>query len=227
MQQIKHIFFDLDHTLWDFEKNSELTFKQIFKEQKVDINFDEFMRVYSPINVDYWKLFREEKISKETLRYKRLKDTFDKLNYKASDTFINQTAKDYLAYLPNYNNLIEGAIEILEYLHPKYSLHIITNGFKEIQSKKIKASNITKYFDIIVTSESVGVKKPNLKVFEFALQKAATTAKECVMIGDSYEADIMGAFNAGVLPIHLNSEQKSDTKGIVSIKSLIELKQYL
>lgn len=227
MQHIKHIFFDLDHTLWDFEKNSELAFKQIFKEQQIDLDFDEFMGVYSPINFDYWRLFREEKVSKSDLRYGRLKDTFDTFNYSVSDTFINKMADNYLAYLPNYNHLIDGTIELLDYLTLKYELHIITNGFKEVQNKKIKESNIAKYFNVIVTSESVGVKKPNPKVFEFALEKAKAKPEESIMIGDSFEADVMGAFNVGLLPIHFDIEQKSSNNSFVSVKSLVDLKQYL
>lgn len=227
MQHIKHIFFDLDHTLWDFEKNSELAFKQIFKEQKIDLDFDEFMRVYSSINFDYWKMFREEKVTRAALKYGRLKDTFDAFKYSVSDMFINKMADDYLAYLPNSNYLIDGTIELLDYLTPKYELHIITNGFKEVQNKKIKESNIAKYFNVIVTSESVGVKKPNPKVFEFALEKAKAKPEESIMIGDSFEADIMGAFNVGLLPIHFDVEQKSSNNSFVSVKSLVDLKQYL
>lgn len=227
MENIQHIFFDLDHTLWDFDKNSELTFKQIFEEQEIDIDFTAFLKVYMPINLKYWALYREEKISKPNLRYGRLKDTFDALNYKVSDAFINQTAIDYLEYLPNYNFLIDGTVELLNYLHPKYKLHIITNGFKEVQNKKMKESKIKDYFDVIVTSESVGLKKPNSKVFEFALEQAKAKPEESIMIGDSYEADVMGAFNAGILPIHFDIHQKNSNNGVLSVNSLVDLKQYL
>lgn len=228
MQHIKHIFFDLDHTLWDFDKNSELAFKQIFEEQKIALEFKDFIKTYVPINLKYWRLYREEKISKKELRYGRLKDVFDKLNFKVSDEFINQIAIDYLNYLPNYNYLIEGTIELLKYLHPKYKLHIITNGFKEVQSKKMISSGIQKYFNVIVTSESVGVKKPNPKVFKFALEKAKAKPEESVMIGDSLEADVLGSLACGIKPIYYSIEPNISTnKSITLVNKLLEIKQYL
>ncbi|WP_431164794.1 YjjG family noncanonical pyrimidine nucleotidase [Tenacibaculum halocynthiae] len=226
MTNIKHLFFDLDHTLWDFEKNSELTFKQIFKEQCITLDFTEFIKIYSPINFSYWRLYRDEKISKSSLRYKRLKDTFDALNYVITDELINLIAEDYIKYLPNFSHLFEGTIETLEYLKKQYQLHIITNGFEEVQQLKMKKSGISKYFDIIVTSESVGVKKPNPKVFEFALSEAEALPQESIMIGDSYEADIMGALNTGMNAIHF-TEEKSNGNDVTSVSSLLDLKQYL
>ncbi|WNW02945.1 YjjG family noncanonical pyrimidine nucleotidase [Tenacibaculum sp. HL-MS23] len=223
---IKHIFFDLDHTLWDFDKNSKLTFKQIIEEQGVKLNVDEFLNIYLPINLKYWKLYRDEKVSKSTLRYGRLKETFDALNYKISDDLISIISEDYIKYLPNYNHLFEGTVEVLEYLKQKYELHIITNGFEEVQNLKMQKAGIDTYFKEVITSESVGVKKPNPKVFEFALMKAETIAKEAIMIGDSYEADILGALNCGMLAIHFTNET-TPKKGVINIQSLIQLKQYL
>ncbi|PQJ22979.1 YjjG family noncanonical pyrimidine nucleotidase [Tenacibaculum sp. SG-28] len=226
MKHIKHLFFDLDHTLWDFEKNSELTFKRIFEEQHISIHFKDFIKVYSPINIRYWKLYRENEITKENLRYKRLKDTFDILNFSITDGLIHEISEAYIQYLPYFNHLFLGAEDILSYLKDKYSLHIITNGFEEVQKIKMDTSKISKYFDVIVTSESVGVKKPNPKVFEFALAQAKATPKESLMIGDSYEADILGALNVGMEAIHF-AEIDSDTNGVLRIKNLEELKQYL
>ncbi len=226
MEHIKHLFFDLDHTLWDFEKNSELTFKRIFEEQHIPIHFKEFIKVYSPINIRYWKLYRENEISKKNLRYQRLKDTFDILNFSISDDLINEISEAYIQYLPYFNHLFAGAEAILTYLQDKYSLHIITNGFEEVQKLKMDTSKISKYFDVIVTSESVGVKKPNRKVFEFALEQAKAIPQESLMIGDSYEADILGALNVGMEAIHFAAID-ADTNGVLRIKTLEELKQYL
>ena len=117
---IKHIFFDLDHTLWDFDRNSKLTFEQIFKEQSIKIQIDDFLEVYMPINLKYWRLFRENKILKKDLRYKRLKEAFDILKYDASDDLIDKISEDYIKYLPNNNYLFDGAFEILDYLVQKY-----------------------------------------------------------------------------------------------------------
>ena len=226
MLNIKHIFFDLDHTLWDFDKNSKLTFQQIFDEQKINVTIDEFLKVYMPINLKYWRLYREDKIEKEELRYKRLKDTFTELNFNASDTLIHKISEDYIHYLPNYNHLIEGTIEVLEYLQGNYKLHIITNGFEEVQNLKLEKSGIKKYFDQIITSECVGVKKPNSKIFEYAFEKANTLANESIMIGDSYEADVLGALKVKMLAIYFSLEKKQE-QGVLAISSLTELKQYL
>ena len=226
--EIKHIFFDLDHTLWDFEKNSNLTFEQLFRAHDIQLQLEDFLTEYSPINFNYWKLYREEKISKEKLRYGRLKDSFDKLSYTVSDDLINVLSREYINVLPSYNHLFDGAIELLEYLQPKYALHIITNGFEEVQDLKLEKSGIKKYFDKIVTSESVGLKKPNPKVFEFALKTANTTSESSFMIGDNLEADIIGAINCGISSIHFNlNDEKFSNKKYTSVSHLLEIKQYL
>ena len=228
MDNIKHVFFDLDHTLWDFDKNAKLSFEQIFKEQKIAVALDDFLEVYTPINFEYWKLYREEKVNKATLRYRRLKDTFDALDYTINDDLINVLSEDFIKFLPNYNHLIEGTIDVLDYLSEKYQLHIITNGFKEVQNLKLEKSNIKKYFKIVITSESVGVKKPNPKIFEYALAQVSAQPQDCIMIGDNIEADILGAFNAGILPIHLELNKNGNTKNaFAQINALKELKQYL
>ena len=226
--EIKHIFFDLDHTLWDFEKNSNLTFEQLFRAHDIQLQLEDFLTEYSPINFNYWKLYREEKISKEKLRYGRLKDSFDKLSYTISDDLINVLSREYINVLPSYNHLFDGAIELLEYLQPKYALHIITNGFEEVQDLKLEKSGIKKYFDKIITSESVGLKKPNPKVFEFALKTANTTSESSFMIGDNLEADIIGAINCGISSIHFNlHDEKFSNKKYTSVSHLLEIKQYL
>ena len=222
---VKHIFFDLDHTLWDFDKNSALTFQQIFEEQNIRIDISEFLLIYMPINLRYWKLYREDKVSKTNLRFGRLKDTFDALKFQISNDLIIKISEYYIKYLPNHNHLFEGAVEVLEYLKQKYELHIITNGFEEIQSLKMQKSGIDKFFKEVITSESVGVKKPNPKVFEFALRKAETIPEEAIMIGDSYEADILGALNCGMLAIHFTTEIKPAV-GVINIQSLLQLKEY-
>jgi len=225
---IKHIFFDLDHTLWDFEKNSDLAFQKVFDKQGIQINLSSFLEVYKPINFEYWRLYREEKVSKKELRYQRLKKSFDALNFKISDELIDIIAIEYIDFLPLFNYLFPHTFEILDYLQSKYKLHIITNGFDEIQSKKMISSKIIKYFDIIVTSESVGVKKPNPKVFMHAMELANATLENSIMIGDSIEADVLGALNIGMEAIHCNfSNITIEDENYKSINSLLELKQYL
>ncbi|MFQ3181453.1 MAG: putative hydrolase of the HAD superfamily [Polaribacter sp.] len=225
---IKHVFFDLDHTLWDFEKNSELTFEKIFKENFVTVNIDEFLAIYKPLNLKYWKLYREEKVSKEELKYSRLKNSFDAVKYKISDELIDKLADDFIENLANFNYLFDGTFELLEYLKEKYTLHIITNGFEEIQSKKMINSKIHHYFDQIITSESVGVKKPNSKVFEYALEIANAKKENSVMIGDSLEADIRGALGAGLRAIYCDfNNVKLTDEDFISVNNLLEIKEHL
>jgi len=225
--KIKHIFFDLDHTLWDFESNSAQAFDFIFNDNKVEVDLNTFLRIYTPINRKYWKLYREEKVSKPALRYKRLREAFDLLNYNISDDLINHLAIVYIDNLPNYNMLFEGTIEVLDYLSPKYEMHIITNGFEEIQTKKMEKSGIKKYFDKIITSESAGVKKPNPRIFDYALQSANAKAEHSIMIGDNYEADVQGALNMSMRAIFCNFDMQSVGENILSINHLTELKDHL
>ncbi len=227
MQQIKHIFFDLDHTLWDFEKNSAKTFSYIFKKNNLNIDTKKFLNYYKSINAHYWRLYRNDKITKEALRYGRLKDAFDIIKYKVSDSVIHMLSDEYLKYLSKFNHLFDGTFEILDYLKPKYQMHIITNGFSEVQSQKIINSKIDGYFDKIITSEQVGVKKPNPKIFEYALNIANAKASESVMIGDNWEADIMGAKDFGMHVVFCNFENHSVDESIQSVDRLVEIKKHL
>lgn len=223
-KHIKHIFFDLDHTLWDFDKNSGLTFEKIFGIHNVDINLNEFLDVYEPINFKYWKLYREEKITKPELRYGRLNDAFTKLNFSVDDRLIDVLAYDYIEYLTTFSHVFDGAHEVLEYLKDKYELHIITNGFEEAQERKMLASNLKSYFKTVTNSEMVGVKKPNPKIFNFALQTAKAIPKESIMIGDNIEADISGAINVGMDAIYFDYSKSNVETEFKSIMHLSELK---
>lgn len=225
--KINHVFFDLDHTLWDFETNSDAAYAKIFKERKIQLSIDKFLNYYKTINLKYWRLYRVDKVTKEALRYGRLKDTFDFLKFKIDDELINALADDYLEELAKFNKLFEGTHELLTYLQAKYKLHIITNGFNEVQNAKLVNSGIKKYFDQIITSELVGFKKPNPKVFEFALNKSNAKKEESVMIGDSWEADIMGAKNYGMQTIYCNFNNEIVGESILSVSNLLQIKELL
>lgn len=221
-----HLFFDLDHTLWDFDKNSALTFNKIFALNKLNINVTEFLEVYKPINLQYWRLYRSDKISKSYLRYNRLKDAFNALGLEVSDEVINTLSEDYITYLSTFTHLFDQTIEVLNYLKSKYQLHIITNGFKAIQDKKLNNSKIAHYFQTVTNSESTGVKKPNPIIFDYALQNANANPKQSIMIGDSLEADIMGAENCGMQTIWCNfNAVKSDYNGrqVHTISELVNM----
>ena len=224
---IKHVFFDLDHTLWDFDKNSGLTFKKIFELNNINIELGTFLEVYEPINLKYWKLYREERVSKPDLRYGRLKEAFDTLGVSVKDDMINHLSEAYIDYLTTFNHLFEGAIEILEYLQYKYHLHIITNGFEEAQERKMQNSKIRSYFKTVTNSEMVGVKKPNPKIFNYALNSAEANPNESIMIGDSLEADIAGAQKVGMRTIHFDYKDVHNGDGNVRVKQLKALINHL
>jgi putative hydrolase of the HAD superfamily len=224
---IKHVFFDLDHTLWDFDKNSGLTFKKMFELNNINIELGTFLKVYEPINLKYWKLYREERVSKPDLRYGRLKEAFDTLGVSVKDDMINHLSEAYIDYLTTFNHLFEGAIEILEYLQYKYHLHIITNGFEEAQQRKMQNSKIRSYFKTVTNSEMVGVKKPNPKIFNYALNSADANPNESIMIGDSLEADIAGAQKVGMRTIHFDYKDVHNGDGNVRVKQLKALINHL
>lgn len=227
MHKINHVFFDLDHTLWDFDKNSALTFQKIFNTHQVAVNLTEFLSIYEPVNLNYWKLYREERIDKTSLRYGRLKDTFDGLSYKIEDELIHILSEEYITYLTSFNHLFEGTVSILNYLQHTYHLHIITNGFEEVQNKKMTNSKIFHYFKTITNSEIAGVKKPHPLIFNFALESANAKPENSIMIGDNYEADILGALNVGLDVILFDYHKSTTANGIKKVNTLLELKQYL
>jgi len=224
---ITDVFFDLDHTLWDFDKNSGLAFERVFKKHQIAIKIEDFLPVYEPINLEYWRLFRNEKVSKQNLRRGRLVDTFKEFGKEFSIAIIDEMADSYIDELPIDNHLFEGALDILEYLSKKYSLHIITNGFEEVQYKKIKNSGIKNYFKTITTSEEVGVKKPNPVIFMKAMEKASTKSESSIMIGDSFEADVLGAENIGMQTIFYNYRNEIVPSNYLTIVSLSGLKKQL
>ncbi len=224
---ITDVFFDLDHTLWDFDKNSELTFETIFNKSHPAIETKVFIEKYVPINQECWKLYQYDKITHAELRYNRLKYSFDALDYSISDEEINTIANDYIRFLPENNHLFDGTIEVLDYLNQKYNLHIITNGFAEVQYKKINNSNIGSYFQTITNSEMAGVKKPNPIIFDYALDLAKAKKENSIMIGDSLDADVQGALDAGLDAIFFNESKIQVEQHIKQINHLLELKKYL
>jgi putative hydrolase of the HAD superfamily len=224
---ITDVFFDLDHTLWDFDKNSEMAFDRIFKNRFPEIKTQDFITHYAPINQECWKLYQHDKITHVELRYNRLKFSFDALNFAISDKNINEIANDYIEYLTDNNYLFDGAIEVLEYLKPKYKLHIITNGFANVQDKKINNALLSGYFDTITNSELAGVKKPNSIIFDYAVNVAKAQKHNSIMIGDCLDADVNGALNAGLDAIFFNDKKVVAPENIKQINHLLELKKYL
>ncbi|MDP2685815.1 MAG: YjjG family noncanonical pyrimidine nucleotidase [Aequorivita sp.] len=224
---ITDVFFDLDHTLWDFDRNSALAFKRVFKKYKIELSLRDFLKEYEPINLIYWKKFREETVTKEQLRRGRLTDTFDIFKMKFPLDIIDALATSYIEELPVNNHLLLDTVEILEYLVTKYNLHIITNGFQEVQYLKLNNSGIKKYFSTVTTSEEVGLKKPHPVIFEIALKKACVSPQKSIMIGDSLEADIIGAKNAGMNTLFFNYRNENVAENFFAINELSEIKNFL
>lgn len=225
--EITDIFFDLDHTLWDFDRNSALAFGRVLEENTLGIALEDFLEVYVPVNQRCWKAYREGKINQQELRHQRLQSTFFSLGYPVEDRLLDKLSEDYIRYLPGYNHLLNNANEILSYLESGYRLHIITNGFEEVQDKKLANAGIGSYFIHVINSEMAGEKKPHPAIFEHALRKAGIQAGNAVMIGDDLEADVLGATNAGMHAIHYNTRNKEEYKGIITIRDLLEIKEYL
>lgn len=220
---ITDIFFDLDHTLWDFEKNSALAFYKVFETHRLHIDLPLFLQIYEPINLQYWKLYRDEQVTKQELRRGRLNDAFAKLGMAFPIEIIDSLAEAYINFLPLNNHLFPGTVELLDYLKPKYKLHIITNGFEEVQTLKLRNSNIENYFQTITNSERVGVKKPNPLIFHFALNQANSTPEKSVMIGDNIEADILGAKAVGMHTLLFSQNHQNGTNLLVA-NQLLDIK---
>lgn len=225
---ITDIFFDLDHTLWDFERNSALTFQKILRKNNIPVDPQKFVAHYVPINIKYWELFRDDKISKQKMRIGRLQDTFALLDLAFDEDILEVLSDQYIQFLPENNYLFDGAVELLSYLQAKYNLHIITNGFKELQNNKLSNSNLSQYFKTITNSESVGVKKPNPLIFEYAMRQANVASHKSLMVGDCIDADVKGALNCGMNAILFSeTPQLLEDITIQQVNHLLELKKIL
>lgn len=221
---ITDVFFDLDHTLWDFEKNSALAFHKVLAKHDVAVSVEDFLKFYVPLNLVYWEKFRRDEVTQQELRYGRLRETFDLLAYEISDELIDKLSDDYIMHLPENNHLFDGTREALEYLSSKYRLHIITNGFHEVQSRKITNARIGHYFTTVTNSEIAGVKKPHPMIFEYALTQAGANKENCIMIGDCIDADVRGALDFGIDAILFSGNAP---EGIKHVTKLQDLKKYL
>ena len=206
--QYKHLFFDLDHTLWDFEANSHQTLKELYlalnlREKGIE-DFDLFHKNYLAHNDKLWDRYRNGYIKVDELRWKRM--WLSLLDFKIADELLaRQMGNIFLDLLPTRKILFPYTIEILDYLtHKKYQLHLITNGFEKTQHSKLKYSGLDKYFIEVITSEGSNSLKPKKEIFEYAFQKTGANPAESIMIGDAIDVDILGALNAGIDQVHVN-----------------------
>lgn len=230
MKNKKHIFFDLDHTIWDFDRNAEETLNELYTTYKLDElglkSCTDFIAKYTENNHQLWADYHLGKITKDFLRAERFNKTFIELGIHP-DVVPHQFEDDYVSISPTKTNLFEGAENVLSYLQQKYKLHIISNGFKETTLTKMNLSGLNPYFSNVIISEDVGVNKPNPIIFEYALDKAKAFKEESIMIGDSLEADIYGALNFGMDAIFFNplkKEKPENVKGeIIHLEELLHL----
>lgn len=229
--QYETIFFDLDHTLWDFETNSretliELSEKYNFKDKGID-SIEQFIQKYLGINERMWKEYGKGIIGKEELRHNRFYET---LKLYSIDDFnlAKDIGTDYSAIAPFKANVLPYTIETLEYLSKKYPLYIITNGFEEVQHIKLKCCNIDHYFSDVITSERSGFKKPDKRMFDYSVNLVNAKCHTSIMIGDSLEADVLGAKDAGMSQVYFNPKAASHSEDIHhEIRSLNELMDLL
>lgn len=214
-KKYKALFFDLDNTLWDFEKNSCQAMKQtvkVFGLNFTNSEFDNFFNTYSTINAALWDAYRKNEIGKKELTFKRFQLTFAETGLPEHD--FQQMNTVYLDLMTQQTNLVKDVPEVLEYLKNKgYEMYIITNGFKEVQHKKLENTGINGYFKKIFISEVVQSQKPAKEIFEFALKSANAKKSNSIMIGDDWEIDILGAVNYGIDAVYLTSI-KSETERI-------------
>ena len=211
----KDLFFDLDHTLWDFETNSKETIQELYTTHRLAelgiVDFDGFYNTYSAHNHRLWDRYTKGFIKQEELRWKRV--YLSLLDFKVSnEPLAKEMSQAYLEILPNKKHLFPYTIEILDYLkHKDYKMHLITNGFESVQFKKIKNSGIADYFIEVITSEASNSLKPQKEIFEYALKNAKASVDESIMIGDNESADIQGGINMGMDTIFVNHIQVEPT----------------
>jgi putative hydrolase of the HAD superfamily len=226
--QYEHLFFDLDHTLWDFDTNSREAMQDIYTGHELNKrgvgDFNEFFEKYSQHNHHLWEKYSKGLIKQDELRWKRM--WLSLLDYKIADESLSRSmGVKFLDILPTKNSLFPYTHEILTYLKNKgYVMHLITNGFEKVQYHKLEKSNIGSFFKEVITSEGSNSLKPNKEIFDHALQRAGAGQKESIMIGDNLEADIIGGMNAGLDTVFVNHINAiTDIKPTYTIYHLKEL----
>lgn len=229
--QYKHLFFDLDHTLWDFHNNQIKTLNDLFVSYELDRyfqDFDDFFAQYMPINTHLWHEYQHGRIPKRDVKVGRFHQTFSKAGYD-DIAMAESFADDFVSGNSLQTRVIPYAKEVLTYLkNKKYHLYIITNGFREAQHTKMERSGLTPFFERTFISEDIGASKPHRHFFEYAIKSANARKKESLVIGDSLENDIIGAREFGVDQVYFNPDKIAHTEKVSrEISSLKELMDWL
>ncbi|MFC2125393.1 YjjG family noncanonical pyrimidine nucleotidase [Bacteroidota bacterium] len=232
MRKYKHILFDLDHTLWDFDKNSAETLKELYDKYEFEkhnkFSHDMFVDKFMEVNTQLWHKYDRNQIDRMYLRKERFKLVLTGLGVE--EQYVPaEIGEVYLRICPTKPHVVSYAFEILEYLkNKKYGMHVVTNGFEDVQDVKLISSDLKDYFDYIITSESAGHKKPNPDFFEYTLNLIGSPKNECIMIGDNPETDIKGALSIGLDVIFFNPKSMTHNYDVTyEITALEEIKGIL
>ncbi len=227
----KTLFIDLDDTIWDTRSNARESMEEVYRDYRFDRffpTFDDYYSIYLPNNLNLWDQYRQGLITKNELIVERLLYPLrpfgiDDENFAIdlNDDFLNRTSAK--------TKLLPHAIEVLEYLNPNYEMYILSNGFEEVQYKKIKNSGLDSFFKGVILSDEIGVNKPHPAIFDYALQKSGALRHETLMIGDSLDADIKGAKNSDIDQawLDLGIEKTNGLIPTFHVKTLLELKEFL
>jgi putative hydrolase of the HAD superfamily len=230
MQKYKYLFFDLDHTIWDFEENAKQSLGEIFGtelQQKLNTDFDSFFNRYSHHNIVLWDRYERGFIGVEELKWKRMYRAM--LDFKIADEELSKDLSlQFLEILPTKKEVFPHCFEVLSYLKEKnYELHLITNGFEKVQNAKLQNSGLHAFFDKMITSESSNSLKPKPEIFDYAMQTTGANINESIMIGDNQHADIKGALDYGMDAVfvnHINEPLKtSPTHVVTHLKQLQDI----
>lgn len=226
---ISHVYWDLDHTLWDYETNARITIYELYDKfglnEIPDQKPEDFHTVYCKHNDLAWERYRDGKITKEDLRKSRFRDTFFELGM-IPDGISDLFEHEFVELCPQKPNLMDGAMDVLRLFSLSYTQHIITNGFRETQAVKLKSSGIDGFFSTIVHSDEIGYQKPHPLIFHNAMSLSGAKPEESLMIGDNFEADVLGAYKMGMKCIYFNPKEKEwpdEYPGIIAIKTLKQL----
>jgi putative hydrolase of the HAD superfamily len=225
------ILFDLDHTLWDYERNSKETLLELYQEYGLRAKgireFDLFHNQFRIVNTELWELYDTGRISSQVIRQERFRKILQAF-YLFEDALSEQLSRQYLLTCPTKGHLVPHTIEVLDYLMTKYKLAVVTNGFEEIQNTKLSSSKLTPYFRHVVTSQKAGCRKPSKEIFDYALKLNEAECHQAIMIGDNLITDMGGARNSSIDSVFFNPDSlKHDSVVNYEINSLAELRQFL
>lgn len=229
-QRYRHLFFDLDRTLWDYDQNAKEAFREILDKHELYScieSLDYFVSRFHHINEGLWLAYRKGEIDKKTLRNKRFEMLLAEFQI-VDNTLADRMSDDYIELAPTKTKVFPHTAETLDYLAERYQLHIITNGFKEVQQRKIANCGLTPYFSTVVTSDCIGLQKPHTGIFAYALNSVNARKSESLMTGDDLENDILGAKKYGIDQVLFNPGQRTHTyHPTYEIFTLPELRTFL